>query len=439
MALFIILFISIVLLSLFAGINKTLRIYIILFLFLVLPIASVFITPLLMLQINITPARLFIIPLLFFMIPGLLKNDNPFRISSFSLLLVVFLLFMTIIEWINGKIFQSQLFDFILFFLFSLLIDNISFDLKDLKLLSIVLSILAIVALSVSLVQFFIDPEFMMNKSLFKDYEKPLIKAFENKFRCQSIFTGLLDGDGDFIIGIVVTFLLFRYAETKKLIFWLTTFVMSMVAFFTFNRSTWIFVLIALLFYSFFKVRRIYFILILTFIILNIVADTFIISAITRSSIYQERILSSSYEERITTLQIFFDHLLKENILLGSGDIEGAAFKSYGRWGGSLNGFISIYTFGGIIGLFLYCMLLYSLFKRFVLIFKSKKNFIGFAVLSGFILYNFTLSVPEFYEFIAFYLLLIISKIYLDINRKAITVPQRSQSQEIPDPSLPSL
>ena len=393
------------------------KIYIIFVIFLGLPSLSVFMSLSHVGGVTLTPLRVFVIPIVVFLIPLFSRSSGTVKISRLTFLVLGYFLYIFIIEFANGHIYASQIFDFILFLMFSLLVDNTQFNQRDLKHITVAFSILVLFSFLASVIQVTVDPAFLFNDRIFDEIANVgLIKAYGDIYRNPSIYTGLMGGDGDFIMGLLFSWFLFQFADTKKRVHIGLAAMIGVCSILTFNRSAWLFLGVSLIFFAIFNVKRVYMVIILVVITLLFAFNGSLLNSVFETNFVQERVLASSYEERITTHEIFFNYLWKENIVLGSGLYDPSdGFKAHGRWGGSLDGFITIYRVGGIIGLLLFCSVFYKWISRSVQPVKRNKNTVVLSFLVGYIFYNLTLSVPEFQSFLVFFIILAITKMDGDL------------------------
>ncbi len=404
--------------------------YVIFCLCLGLPVVSVFMSLSHIGGVTLTPLRIFLIPGMMLLFPLFSSASKRVRFSRLTVSVIIFSLYLVTIEFANGHVYPSQIFDFILIILYSLLIDNTRFNQEDVKYMTIALTVLVLVSFAASIIQAMVDPAFLFNDRIYDEAANVgLIKAFGDIYRNPSVYTGLMGGDGDFIMGVLFAWFLFEFAKSKKKYFLLFAALIGACSILTFNRSAWIFLVVGLILFSVFNVKRVYMFIIILVVTVLYAFNGALISSLFETNFVQERVLASSYEERITTHEIFFKYLWHENILLGSGIYDPSdGFRAHGRWGGSLDGFITIYRVGGLLGLFLFLNIFYKWISLAIGQIKRNKNIVVLSFLISYISYNFTLSNPEFQSFLVFFILLAITKMNEDV-RVEYTLPVKAMKK----------
>lgn len=394
--------------------NDAVKKYFLLAIIIILPLTNNFFPPTKVLSITMTTQRILTIPLLLIFPFMLASKARKIFNNKFIFSIILYILYYFIRGAIYGEIPPTMIIESVLYIISFFLVEILVYKEKDRIKLTYYISFLAIFAAFVSYMQIAGNGQFYRGLSLELEKDR-LITAFESTTRNPSVF-GLFP-DVTLIIGFLSIYFIFQFYKTKNRIFLILYAIAFVTAFVTFDRSALIAPIIGLMAFVYLKnsnKRNALFAMIAATGTIFILGYIFII-LFENTAMYQDRILSKSYTARTETLNIFFNHLIDKNVAFGFGSEQHPeSFRKYGRGGGSLNGFISIYVYGGLLGLLLFLNILRVLYKRIKLYANRTNDYEFYVFPISFILYNFTVSTPYFFYWPSF----LIFWIYFRMNEQ---------------------
>jgi len=402
--------------------NESIKNYFLLSIILILPFTNNFLPPTKILSISMTPLRILVFPLLI-IFPFFIKDSTRKTNFKFVASIILYLLYYLFRGFVYGEVLPTLIVEGIIFIILFIYIESLGFTFKDRKWLSYYFGLLSIFAAFVSFRQLTGDGQFYRGLSIELEKER-VITAFENITRNPSIF-GLFP-DGSLIIGLLSIIFIFMYLKTRKKAYVVLYIVAFFTAFVTFDRSALIAPLLALMAFVYVKNKHKRNALIgiaAAAITIFLVGYTFVY-LFKDTAMYQDRFLSKSYEARTETLDIFFNHLIDKNIAFGFGSEQHPdSFRKYGRgFGGSLNGFIAVYVYGGLFGLLLYLNIFRVMYTRIKAYSQRTKDYEFYVFPLSFILYNFTCSNASFYTYLSFLLFWMYFRINEQLSYKTTAV-----------------
>ena len=288
-------------------------------------------------------------------------------------------------NWVN-----YNLYEYIFPLGFIILIENLKYDKNDINRLIQILSIVAIGACFVSIVQMF-HPFFYSSvniEDIAKTYRSQ--KIYGNIYRSCSIFSGMKAGDAGFaIINLFILFLFLNLFKTnRKYVVILALLFIS--AALILSRWVWLGVAVSILFFIFYKYKKKWILYVVTLMIFLAIFAGMFGEQIQQTDIYKKRIVSESYTSRIFTPQIYFRHFFFERPLFGYGESSGYNYEFTYFYHVIHVLWFNIMFQNGIVGLLIYLMFLYHIYHRSREIYKHTGNPVFIVWVIVYILINFT-------------------------------------------------
>jgi len=362
--------------------------------------------------------RVFIIPALLISIILIINlfSAGKLRLSPLIVSIILFYFYKDFIFFIHGNLKASLLINHLMGLFFIIIIDNLKFTKYHYKQYHQSLMFLGFIIAFVSLYQFFIDSNFYTGSLWLRED----MVAFGNVARNQSIFSRI--GLGLFIMGIVFNFYLFKNYPKFKLINLLISSLFVTPIFLSFTRGAYLFPLIGIAVFFYFRGKRYRAFRVLPFILIFLFFVSIIYSQYTNTAFIQDRMLSTSYEKRFEAFSVFFDRFATTNVIFGWGrrNIHKMSIEMT-RSTGVLNGFIQVYIMSGLIGLLLFINVIIRLFNKAKGIFINSNNPVFYAILIGFVIVNLTASVDEILT-LPIYYILVMMKIMQQVDEEVLLI-----------------
>ena len=322
-------------------------------------------------------------------------------------------------SWVN-----YNMFEYIFPLAFMILIENLQYNENDIKRLIKILSIVVIGAFIVSIIQFTINPFFYSSVNLTdisNTYRSQ--KIYGNLYRCYSLFAGLKPADCVFAIGYLFTIFLFLNLKINRKYSALTILIF-ISAILTFGRDVWVSLFISFIFFVYYKYRKIWVLSIGSLLVILFVGYEIFGESLATERIYQERIVEKTYESRLFTPQIYFEHFFSAKPFFGYGESSGdnTEFSKYYHVIHVL--WFNMMFQNGIIGLIIYLIFLYHIYKRGRLVYRFTGNPVFMVIVIAYVAVNFTApyDLINFYgNYFMFFYLVMNYKLY--VENKNISKP----------------
>jgi len=324
----------------------------------VFPLASPFISSVELGALTLDSRRLFIVPLLPFLLSAI--SSRNFRISRLTLLILLALFYLIVRSLFNGNVYKVEVAQLIFLMIFLISLNNMQFNERDEKLFRWVIYTLAILSFIGSFIQFFINSDFYVYDTIENEMAKVAVK--DEFFRNDSFFTAL-GSEGWYAMGFLsVVILYLNYPKSHILQIVLHILMLFSVAV-TFTRSAWIMPFVGYFFYIRRKKARrniLFFVVILSLVILVLSNVTTLLPNV--SDVFVHRFSEKSYEGRIVSAQIFASHFFNQKIIFGYGDWSSLYFYQYDR--STVHNALLDWLFrGGVVGLLFFLAIIYELYK----------------------------------------------------------------------------
>jgi O-antigen ligase len=388
--------------------------------FLIFPLAAPFLSSSQLGGLIITPERILLIMFLFLLLFLAVKEPRRIRISRIAGCLILLNAFTLINSLVKGFFLRNELIRFTLPLFFIILMENLRYDEGDLRKFKRVMTLLALVVFVGSVIQVTVNRDFYIGvraTHLSRDF---LVAG--NLYRSVSIFKSVGIYEGGMIIAYLAIFFLFLNKPRVRLkavsLFLMMTFSLIM----SFTRIFWLILVVAVMYYLWYKYRGSKKLLVFTLLPLILVAGyLFFSTSITESEIYRNRIASETYMGRVQSLDIYFQHFWGRNMLFGFGQysIYNAEFNQFGR-NTVHNGFFDLLFRTGFTGLFIYLLFVCQVAKKGLAVKRATGDAVFIPLIVSIFLLNMTAGMISF-DCFAYYLLLyyLTLRHQLDVERPA--------------------
>jgi len=345
-----------------------------------------------------------------------LKNKN---FSKTFIFLILYYLFILVNAFVTGnfhKIVKTDisLYASSIFVIF--LIDNLQYNESDLKRIYKVMYVMVAITLAGSLLQYFINPALFVPPGRYSMLSKIDFSGF---WRNGSIFDSLMQNQSGLFFIFVLFPLLFnfrKFSEFKKVI----PIVMILIAgFLTFSRYIIISQLIIMIFFLAFvgiKSRSAIPTYFFSMILVALLAVQFY-DEIINSDFFQVRMLADASGRTTDPFDFFTMYLGEHNILTGTGASSYMVEFFYGNIRRYHSGIWDLFFQGGLVGLFLWFLVVYQFHKKSVEIKKMSGYNLFLIVLPLFVFINLTARLNDFF-YMGFLLIYLYMNILIDVNRQ---------------------
>lgn len=317
-----------------------------------------------------------------------------------------------------------SMYEYIFPMAFIVLIENLSYTEGDIKKLIKILSIVIIGSFIVSIVQFTISPFFYSSvniESIEATYRTQHI--YGNVYRSYSLYSGLKAHDCIFAIGYLFIIFLFLNIKNINKKYTVLTILIFVSGILTFGRDVWLILFIAGISFFYYKFRKtwiLYFGLLSVFVFIII---TIWGPALINTDIYRLRIVSKTYESRIFTPIYYFEYFFGTNPFFGYGESSGLN-TDFTKYYHVIHVFwINLLFQNGIIGLIIFTIFLYHIYKRGRLVYRFTGNPVFIVMIVAYVAVYFTAPydlINYYGNYFMFLYLAMNYKLYVeneDINR----------------------
>ncbi|MHA1381770.1 MAG: O-antigen ligase family protein [Candidatus Helarchaeota archaeon] len=339
--------------------------------------------------LSLNSSRFFLIPSVLLLIILYIKDFHNVKISKIGKYLIIYYSYLIINSATRGFFQKAEIIDFLFPITFIILMDNVGYNKSDFLEFKKVVSILAVIIFIVSFLQLVFNPLIYIKKSRLEEQAKLLV--YGNIYRNESIFAGIKLYEG--AIAIICLFIIFLFLNSKKynLNYLLVGGLLTFSAFVTFTRSVWFLIIMISMYFLYYKYKKRMIIVLWVILFFTLIIYSIYFPAFQNSKLYQERLVQNTYMGRITSLKIYFKHFIGKKVIFGHGswsEVTGE-FRPYGR-GTIHNGFLDILFRSGLIGLFLFILFIYQIYRRGSAILNKTGNPVFIVFLIIFILINMT-------------------------------------------------
>ena len=289
-------------------------------------------------------------------------------------------------NWVN-----YNLYEYIFPLAFIVLIENLQYNKNDIKRLIKTLSIVVIGTFVVSIIQFTINPFFYKStniESIEATYRPQHI--FGSIYRSYSLFSGVKAYDVTFAVGYLFIIFLFLNLLKKNRKYLFLTILIFISGILTFGRDLWLLLFIASISFVYYKYKKNWILPLGLLLVLLFIIFAISWQGLQETRIYQERIISKTYKSRIYTPKIYFKHFFSDKPFFGYGESSGdnPEFIKYYHVIHIL--WFNIMFQNGIVGLIIYLIFLYHIYKRGRLVYKFTGNPVFIVIIIAYIAINFT-------------------------------------------------
>ncbi len=376
-------------------------------------------------RIRITPSilltgpRFFLLTSFCLLIAFIIKDKFEFEIPKYIKWIVIYLVFSIVNRYVqNGNIghIPSITGGYILPISFLLLIENLNYHENDLKRLTNILIIVAIGTFLVSFIQLTISPSFYRGNAplLLPYYEQfKQLHVVEDIYRNGSIFRGMGHNTAGISIPCLVMFFMFLNTFKYNKIYMAITLLLIFSGTVTFARYVWVSMIIVIIGFLYYKYNKRSAIAFGILALALFISWTMWFSTLESTDIYQKRVISKTYMSRINDPITYFTLFFPQKPFLGYGmsSSENQRFTLlhniiHNRW-------IEIMFKDGLIGLFIFSMFVYHIYKRGRMVFKATGNPVFMVFVANYIITNLFGAFPEI-RYYGYYVMLL----YLAMNYK---------------------
>lgn len=345
--------------------------------------------------------NIYLIVLLGFLGLYIIYRRFDIRFPTYLIWLIIYYLYVLADSYfILGKFAPSTFLNFISVIGVLLLFENLEYTPLDIKLFKWALIVVGSGIFVVSMLQTFVDPYFFMGIHKGTKSGIEMYKDYEGFVRNNSLFTGISPHEGGIAMGLMaMIFLFFNYYDTKK-IYMIFFFMMAIAAFLTYSRWVWGIVLIAIIFYGYFKYRHMSFLIIPSLLLAGLVIYLFFFESIEQSQLYQNRVVTDTYMGRVETTDIFLERFFYVRPFFGYGESSwlNSEYMKY-NWFGIHVAYFDIMFREGTVGLLLFLTFWTMFFKRTFAIFRQTHFPIFMAFVGAYIFINWTALFDNLYYY----------------------------------------
>ena len=353
----------------------------------------------------------------------LVKNPLKIRISRIAAAMLLYNLYLIVSSSLNGVFYRNEVVNFFLPLGFVLMLDNIDFSLRHLKLFEKVAAVLVVIVALVSLLQLTVDP--YLFSSAFPDQGPRIYRVDRSLFRNRSVFAALGMNEGGIAMGFLALAMLFKNFYRIRLKYLLLSGLIMFSVLVTFSRYVWLMPVIGLLYFLYYKYRGERRVLALVVVLFMAVSASWMYSYVSqRGDSALETVAARSVDGRIQSIDIYFNHFWGRRMVFGFGDWtqQSGAFYPYGRHTVH-NGILDVLFRGGFVGLGLFLLVMWQVFSKGREVFRRTGNpmFMAFVVIYLFI--NTTADL-NFFHYFGFLFMLV----YLSIYYRAVVDRRQAEA-----------
>ncbi len=357
----------------------------------------------------------------FFMLA--LKNPRKIKICKIALAMIAYNLYLLISSWMSGIFYKNEVVNFLLPVGIVLLMDNIEYQPRDLVVFEKVAALLVVVVAVVSVLQITVDP--YLFSSAYADDGTRLYQIDSALYRNRSVFAGIGMNEGGIAMGFLALIMMFKNFYKVRFKYLALSGMILFSVLVTFSRYVWLMPVIGMLFFIFYKFRGERKVAALVMIMAAVIVASSVYSSNPPAGVSTlENVAGRSVEGRIQSIDIYFRHFWGKRMIFGFGDWtqQSGAFFQYGRHTVH-NGILDVLFRGGFVGLGLFFLVLYQIFRRGRMVFKRTGNpvFMAFVVIYLFI--NTTAGL-NFFHYFGFLTMLFYLSIYYQVE------PERNREPE---------
>ena len=292
------------------------------------------------------------------------------------------------------------LYEYVFPLTFIVLIENIKYDEKDIKRLIKILSIVIIGGFFVSIIQFFINPFFYKSVNL-SDVDKFYASQFVvgGYYRAYSLYSGMKAYDVVFAVIYLFNIFIFLYLLMKKRKYLILSILIFISGILTLGRDIAVSMFVSILFYLYYKHKKTWLLNIGLPLLMLLFVWTIYSDSIKETSIYQNRVVAITYQSRLFSPVMYFEHFFLDKPFFGYGESSGSntGFKKYYHVIHVL--WFNMMFQNGIVGLIIYLIFLYHIYKRGRKIYAVTENPVFMIIVISYFIVNSTAP----YDLINFY------------------------------------
>ena len=354
-----------------------------------------------------------------------LKNPTKIRLSRMALAVIVYNLYLIVSSAMNGVFYKNEVVNFFLPVGFVLLLDNIDFSPRHLKLFEKVMAVLVVIVAIVSFLQLTVDPYLFSNA--YPDQGSRLYQIDRSLFRNRSVFAGVGMNEGGIAMGFLALIMIFKNFYRVRMKYVLLSGMILFSVLVTFSRYVWLMPVIGLIFLFYFKYRgeRRALVFMVTLLAIGSVSWIYTSGPPAGGDSALGTVAARSVDGRIQSMDIYFHHFWGKRMIFGFGDWtqQSGAFYPYGRHTVH-NGILDVLFRGGFVGLGLFFWVMWHIFRRGREVFRRTGNPVFMVFVFIYLFINTTAGL-NFFHYFGFLVMLAYLVLYYRL------VPDRGHAERL--------
>ena len=364
------------------------------------------------------------------------RHRFKLKISSISIWYFIYSFFSFMNRTIQAGLNKPEIINFALPILFLIFIDNVRFKPKDLKVFTKILMVVGVATFLGSLIQLTINPYFYAGiDSATIDEINHYQMGSDNLFRNNSIFRGIGNNEGGIAFAYLGVFFLFMNFYKYRLLYLVLNGLLVFSVFVIFAKYVWISYLIGILFFVFHRYPNSRQYLFTLSLMVLFFIYFFAFDMIEQTTVYQSRVNVTTHEGRIESTMLFLERffLYKPVFGYGIGSWFYGPYMALSPIGIHIGHFEVLFK-GGLVGLTLFWILLFQIYRRAKAIKNVTGNPIFIAYLCIFIFINFTavfLQVNFYGYYVMFFYMGMYYNIYVERQKTVRPPPTETRSKSM--------